>query len=425
MAVFEDNFTTATTSVFEELESSVRAYCRSWPVVFDRASGSYLYDEHGRRYLDYFCGAGALNYGHNNPLLREALLDYLCSDRVIHSLDMFTAAKREFLAVFNETVLRPRDLEYRIQFPGPAGTNAVEAALKLARKVTGRTNVICFSGAFHGTTAGSLAVTASPLHRRAAGVPLMHTTRLSFEGFADAEDPDFSVLEALFEQQGSDRPAAVIVEAVQGEGGVNVASPQWLRGLAERCRIYEIPLILDEIQMGCGRTGPFFSFEIAGIEPDFVCLSKSLSGYGLPLALTLIAPELDVWEPGEHNGTFRGFNPALVTATAALHTYWQDDALECRVLANGERMHMELSAIADAVDRMEVKLRGRGMARGLDFGSGEIAGRVSAAAFDRGLLVERAGPQDEVVKLLPPLTLSDEELDQGLSVLGDCVASVC
>jgi diaminobutyrate-2-oxoglutarate transaminase len=422
VAVFEDH--SQSTSAFEELESAVRSYCRSWPVVFDRAAGSWMYDESGRQYLDFFTGASALNYGHNNPLLREALLDYLCSDRVVHSLDMFTAAKRDFLLALDQIVFRPRQLEYRVQFPGPAGTNAVEAALKLVRKATGRSEVICFSGAFHGTSLGSLTVTANPLHRGAAGVPLEHTTRLAFDDPADGREPDFGLLDALLAAC-PEPPAGVIVETVQGEGGVNVASPEWLRGLAERCERHEIPLIVDDIQMGCGRTGPFFSFEVAGIEPDIVCLSKSISGYGLPLALTLIKPELDVWEPGEHNGTFRGFNPALVTGTAALHTYWRDDRLERRTIANGRRITVTLATLAESLNRPQVTHRGRGMVHGLDFGDGELAGRVSAEAFSRGLLVERAGPQDEVVKLLPALTASDDELAQGLALLTEAVYSVC
>ncbi|MDQ6806413.1 MAG: diaminobutyrate--2-oxoglutarate transaminase [Actinomycetota bacterium] len=403
-------------SVFEDLESAVRSYCRGWPAVFDRAAGTWLYDEGGRPYLDFFSGAGALNYGHNNPVLKQALLEYLTSDRVIHSLDMFTVAKREFLAVFDELILQPRGLDYRVQFPGPGGTNAVEAALKLARKVTGRTDVVCFANAFHGTTLGSLAVTGNPLHRGAAGVPLEHAMVLPFD----------QSLELLEERGAGPRtPAAVIVETVQGEGGVRVASSEWLHELAERCRRQEILLILDDVQMGCGRTGPFFSFEIAGIKPDLVCLSKSISGYGLPFALTLIRPDHDVWEPGEHNGTFRGFNPALVTAAAALRAYWQDEALERRSIATGRRIGAVLAALAASVPSMEIQPRGRGMVHGLAFADGEVARAVSAAAFDRGLLVETAGREDEVVKLLPPLTATDSELDQGLALLADALQEVC
>lgn len=414
-----------TTAVFDDLESEVRSYCRSWPAVFDTAVGSWLRDVDGNAYLDFFSGAGTLNYGHNDARLRAALIEYLLGDHVVHSLDTFTAAKRDFLLALHEVVLRPRGLDYRVQFPGPAGTNAVEAALKLARKVTGRTDVVCFSNAFHGASLGALAVGANLAMRRAAGVPLEHAIRLPFDTGTPGEAPDFSLLEAVLHTRGRARPAAVILETVQGEGGINVASPAWLRGVAERCRRTDVLLIVDDIQMGCGRTGPFFSFEVAGIEPDVVCLSKAISGYGMPMALTLIRPELDVWRPGEHNGTFRGFNPAFVTGAAALRAFWQDDTLQRATLAKGERVGLALEEIVRSARPGELVARGRGLAWGLRFECGEDAGRVAAEAFERGLLVERAGPRDEVVKLLPPLTISPDELDHGLGILADAVAAAC
>jgi diaminobutyrate-2-oxoglutarate transaminase len=413
--------------IFTARESAVRSYCRAWPAVFDRAAGSWLYDTSGRGYLDFFAGAGALNYGHNNPALKAALLDYLAGDRVIHSLDMYTVAKREFLTAFDELILRPRGLDYRVQFPGPGGANAVEAALKLARKVTGRTDVISFTDAFHGMTLGALSVTGSPFHRGGAGVPLTHATPMPFDHALDGPEPGFLWLERLLASRGGgpDKPAAAIVETVQGEGGVRVARPEWLRGLAGLCQRHGIVLIVDDVQMGCGRTGPFFSFETAGLRPDIVCLSKSIGGYGLPLALTLIRPDFDVWEPGEHNGTFRGVNPAFVTGTAALRTYWRDDALQRGTLAKGQRAATALAALAQSIPGTPIEPRGRGLVHGLAFGDGELAGKVSAAAFERGLLVETAGPRGEAVKLLPPLTITDAELDQGLELLADAVRSVC
>jgi diaminobutyrate-2-oxoglutarate transaminase len=415
--------------IFEARESAVRSYCSTWPMVFGHAVGSRLYDEEGRGYLDFFAGAGALNYGHNNPVLKRALLSYLADDGVIHSLDMHTVARREFLTVFDELILRPRQLDYRVQFPGPGGANAVEAALKLARKVTGRTEVITFTNSFHGMTLGALAVTGSAFHRAGAGVPLNHATPVPFDTSSDFDGqiPDFTWLERLLVDKGSglDFPAAAIVETVQGEGGINVASAEWLRGLSALCREHGLLLIVDDVQMGCGRTGPFFSFESAGITPDIVCLSKAISGYGLPLALTLIRPDLDIWKPGEHNGTFRGVNPALVTGTAALRAYWSDDSLERGTLAKGGRIITALTAITDSVPGTQVLVRGRGMAYGLAFNDGDLAGKVSAAAFEAGLLVETAGPRDQVVKLLPPLTMSDDELDEGLSVLDEAIRAVC
>jgi len=410
-----------TMEIFDRLESEVRSYCRNWPVVFNEARGSYIYDESGRAYLDFFAGAGSLNYGHNNPELKTRLIDYIVSDSVVHSLDAYSAAKREFLAAFEEILLAPRRLDYKVQFPGPAGNNAVEAALKLARKYTGRETVISFTNGFHGMTLGALAVTGNSMKRGGAGVPLSHTATMPFDNYLDGQTPDFLWLRTLLEDSGSglDKPAAVIVETVQGEGGINAASAEWLRGLEVLCREYGILLIVDDIQMGCGRTGPFFSFEEAGITPDIVTLSKSISGYGLPLALTLFRRELDVWEPGEHNGTFRGFNPAFATGAAALRAFWTDDELEKSTLAKGEMIASRLTDIAEDAAEAGAHVRGRGMARGLAFERPGAAKAVAAEAFKRGLLLETSGPEDEVAKLLPPLTTATEDLERGLDIIAE------
>jgi diaminobutyrate-2-oxoglutarate transaminase len=417
-------------SIFEALESRVRSYSRSWPVVFDKATGSWLYDESGTPYLDFFAGAGALNYGHNHPDLKRVLLDYISSDRVTHSLDMYTAAKRRFLEAFDEIVLRPRELEYKVIFPGPGGANAVEAALKLARKVTGRESVINFTNAFHGMTLGALSVTGNSMKRGGAGVPLVHATPMPYDNYFDGEIPDFLYLERLLEDSGSglNEPAAIIVETVQGEGGINPARAEWLRALSDLCRRHEILLIVDDVQMGCGRTGPFFSFEDAGITPDIVCLSKSISGYGLPMALTLIRPDLDVWAPGEHNGTFRGISPAFVTAAEALNLFWRDDTLEKSTKAKGERIGNALSEIAESYPGAGLVAKGKGLARGIEMGEGErggeLAGAVCREAFQRGMLMETSGPEGEVVKLLPPLTVTEAEVEQGLDILRASVDAV-
>ncbi|MPV36236.1 diaminobutyrate--2-oxoglutarate transaminase [Georgenia subflava] len=409
-----------------DLESEVRSYSRSWPTVFDRAVGSTMYDHDGKAYLDFFAGAGALNYGHNNAVLKNVLLDYLRDDRVVHSLDMFTTAREEFLRTFSSHILQPRDLDYKVVFPGPGGANAVEAALKLARKVTGRESVVNFTNAFHGMTLGALSVTGNAMKRGGAGIPLVHATPMPYDDYFDGDVPDFLYLERLLEDAGGglNEPAAVIVESVQGEGGINTARAEWLRGLSALCKKHGILLILDDIQMGCGRTGGFFSFEEAGIVPDIVCLSKSISGYGLPMALTLVKPELDIWEPGEHNGTFRGFNPAFVTATEAIRTYWSDDALERSTVTKGLAIEARFNALVARYPEHHLVAKGRGLARGLEMPSGEIAGQVTAEAFERGLLVETSGPDDEVIKLLPALTITDSELDRGLSIIEKAVAAV-
>ncbi|KOG43982.1 diaminobutyrate--2-oxoglutarate aminotransferase [Streptomyces virginiae] len=410
-------------TVFDTVESEVRSYCRAWPVVFDRAEGSRLHDENGRSYLDFFAGAGSLNYGHNNPVLKQALLDYIARDGITHALDMSTTAKRAFLETFHSTVLAPRGLPYKVMFPGPTGTNAVEAALKLARKAKGREAVVSFTNAFHGMSLGSLAVTGNAFKRAGAGVPLVHSTPMPFDNYLGGRVPDFLWFERLLEDSGSglNDPAAVIVETVQGEGGVNVARAEWLRALADLCRRRDMLLIVDDVQMGCGRTGDFFSFEEAGITPDIVTVSKSISGYGLPMSLCLFKPELDIWEPGEHNGTFRGNNPAFVTATAALQTYWRDGVLRERTRVQGARIEQALVDLCADHERDGASYRGRGMVWGLEFTRKERAAEVCHRAFEHGLLVETSGPESEVVKLLPPLTVSADELDEGLDILARSV----
>ena len=325
------------TSIFTDRESEVRSYSRNWPAVFDTAKGATLTTVDGEDYLDFFGGAGALNYGHNDDDMKNALLEYITRDGVTHSLDKYTVAKRAFLETFSSTILKPRGLDYKVMFPGPTGTNAVESALKLARKVTGREAIINFTNSFHGMTLGSLSVTGNSMKRAGAGIPLVHATPMPYDNYFGGVTEDFQWMERVLVDSGSgmNRPAAVIVECVQGEGGINAARAEWLQALDALCKRHDILLIVDDVQMGCGRTGEFFSFEFAGIKPDIVCLSKSIGGYGLPLAVTLFNRELDEWTPGEHNGTFRGNNLAFITADVALRKYWADDALQNRTLENG------------------------------------------------------------------------------------------
>ncbi|MGP4978310.1 diaminobutyrate--2-oxoglutarate transaminase [Brachybacterium tyrofermentans] len=406
------------------LESEVRSYSRSWPVSFTHAKGSTLVAEDGREYTDFFAGAGTLNYGHNHPELKKVVIDHFLEDRVVHGLDMFTDVRSRFLETFNDLILSPRGLDYKVSFPGPGGTNAVEAALKLARKVTGRESVVNFTNAFHGMTLGALSVTGNSLKRGGAGIPLVHATPMPFDDYFGQVVPDFMYLERLLTDGGSglNKPAAVIVETVQGEGGINAARAEWLRGLADLCTTHGILLIVDDIQMGCGRTGGFFSFEEAGITPDIVTLSKSISGYGMPLALTLLKPELDIWEPGEHNGTFRGFGPAFASGTKAFELFWSDDELEKSTIAKGAYVESRFNRIAARhADQHELIVKGRGLARGLQLPTGEQAGKVTSRAFEEGLLVETSGPSDEVVKLLPALTIPDEQLRDGLDILEKAV----
>ncbi len=411
--------------IFERLESEVRGYVRSFPVVFTKARGAELWDEEGKRYIDFFAGAGTLNYGHNEPHMKARLLEYLQRDGVVHGLDMATSAKKAFLETFEQTILQPRGLHYKVQFPGPTGTNAVEAALKLARLAKGRTNVVAFTHAFHGVTGGSLAATANEKFRTAAGQPLTNVQFMPYDGYIDGLD-SAELLERMLgdRSSGLDAPAAVIVETVQGEGGVNAASFEWLRNVEQVCRRHDALLIVDDIQVGCGRTGTFFSFEDAGISPDIITLSKSLSGFGLPMALVLMKPVLDIWKPGEHNGTFRGNNLAFVTAREALERYWSGHGLARDVARKGKTMGAWLEHLVDAYPGGRFEVRGRGMIQGLASPVPGLATRIAAAAFRRGAIVETSGPEDEVLKLLPPLNIDSGMLADGLAVIEQSAAEL-
>ena len=412
--------------IFNEMESVVQSYARSFPVVFNRARGSYLFDEDGKAYLDFLAGAGSLNYGHNNPLLKKALLDYIEEDGITHGLDMHTDAKAKFLHAFREHILAPREMEYRMQFTGPTGTNAVEAALKIARKVTGRSSVISFTNGFHGVSLGAVAATGNQHHRGGAGVNLSDVTRMPFCGYHGRDADTLKMMDKLLSDpsSGVDHPAAIIVECVQGEGGLNVAEKTWLQGLEKLCHKHEILLIVDDIQAGCGRTGTFFSFEPSGIKPDIVTLSKSLSGYGLPLAVVLIKPELDQWLPGEHNGTFRGNNHAFVTATAAIENYWKNDAFATEVQQKAALVTKKFKAISEKYGETELRLKGRGLMQGLECRNGEVAEKITRAAFERGLIIETAGNRSQVVKCFCPLTIHEKDLAHGLDILEQSIAQV-
>jgi diaminobutyrate-2-oxoglutarate transaminase len=411
--------------IFDRLESEVRGYVRSFPTLFDKARGSKLIDEGNNVYIDFFAGAGTLNYGHNNPVIKQSLMDYLESDGLIHGLDMATVAKKEMLESFERIILKPRGMDYKVQFPGPTGTNAVEAALKLARLLKGRANIVAFTHGFHGVTGGSLAATANSKYRDAAGTPLDNTTFMPYDGYLGEGVDTTEYLERMIADRssGMDHPAAMIVETVQGEGGVNVAGAAWLRALEQVCRRQDMLLIVDDIQMGCGRTGRFFSFEEAGISPDIVTLSKSISAFGLPMAMVLMKPELDIWKPGEHNGTFRGNNLAFVTARAALLHYWSDGAFTETVRRKGNIMRNWLEHIAADYPSGGFSVRGRGMIQALAPVDGQLADRIAKRCFENGLIIETSGA-DDVLKLMPALTIDEKLLCEGLDIIEDSVADV-
>ena len=413
-------------STVNNLESEVRSYCRRFPVVFTKAKGATLEDEKGRKYIDFLAGAGALNYGHNNPAIKEKLLEYIESDMIVHSLDLVTEAKQAFLEAFNSLILKPRGMRYKMQFTGPTGTNAVEAAMKIARNVTGRPTIISFTNGFHGVTLGSVAATGNSYFREGCGIPPQGTTFMPYDGYMGEEVDTTEYLDKVLTDgsSGLDQPAAVIVETIQGEGGINVATSEWLRSLEMICRKHNILLIIDDIQVGCGRTGTFFSFEEAKITPDIIILSKSLSGYGVPFSMVLMKPGLDQWKPGEHNGTFRGNNLAFITARAAIEEYWSDASFSRKVKMKGKIVREYFDQLVGLDETGTLSARGRGMVQALDCKTGEIASKISRVAFEKGLIIETSGSEDQVLKFLAPLTISDDELVKGLSILEESMRDV-
>jgi diaminobutyrate-2-oxoglutarate transaminase len=408
--------------VFADHESSVRSYCRRIPAVFSHATGSHMYDTEGHAYIDFLCGAGALNYGHNNPVIKRAVLDYMLRDGVAMSLDLHTEAKAGFIRAFHGKILAPRGLHYKLQFTSPSGTSVIESAVKLARKVTGRQNIVCFTNAFHGMSGTSLSLTGSSYHRQAIAQP--GVTRFPYDGYLGSSVDSIACYRKLLTDpsSGIDLPAAVVVECVQGEGGVNVASNAWLQALRALTRELGILLIVDDIQTGCGRSGAFFGFERAAIKPDMVCLSKSIGGIGFPFAVLLFDPLLDVWSPGEDNGTFRGNNLAFVAAAAMIDEYWSDDRLEREIKDKEQQIGIFFKRMMRLYPEMIVACRGVGLMQGMVFADPALAADIVGACFKSRLIIETCGPRDEVVKLMPSLLIEDAVLAEGLHLLEQAIA---
>lgn len=410
--------------VFETWESDIRGYCRAFPTVFKTAENARQTDENGKTYIDFFSGAGVLNFGHNNPHMKQAVIDYIQANGVTHSLDMYTVAKREFIDAFANTIMKPRGMNHKLQFMGPTGTNAVEAALKIARRVTGRETVFAFSHGFHGMTLGALACTANDYYRNAAGVPLHYVHRLPFEGVANGSD--INALRALLADpsSGLKPPAAILVEPIQAEGGVNVASKEWLLQVQQLAKDIGALFILDDIQAGCGRTGSYFSFDGMGLDPDVVTLAKGLGGFGTPIAMNMIKPEHDKhWSPGEHTGTFRGQNISFIAGREALR-YFDDETLMQDVKRKGEIMRSVCEGLAAELTDIGAEVRGKGMMQSLDVQDGVKAKAIAKTCFDNGMLFGPCGTDFKVLKLIPPLTIPDDDLEQGLAIFKDAVLSV-
>lgn len=408
--------------IFNQMESEVRSYCRKYPTVFQYAKNAKMIAEDGKEYIDFLAVAGSMNYGHNNPFIKKEIMKYLEKDTIINSLDMYTSAKRNFFETFNKKILVPRGLKYKVMCCGPTGTNAVEAALKLCRKNKKRNNIIAFSGAFHGMSLGSLALTTDRTSRGGAGVPLNNVTFVPYDGMLDSLAYLRWVLED--DHSGIEKPAAIFLETVQAEGGINVASIEWLREIRKICDDNDILMVCDDIQVGNGRTGYFFSFERADIIPDMVVLSKSISGFGMPMALLLMKEELDIFKPAEHNGTFRGNKLAFVGGEAAIR-YYVENKLDVVVKHNENIIKDFLLREICSLDH-RIMVRGIGMIWGIDFGKidASLALKCVHKAFDMQLILEVAGRSDAVLKIMPPLTIEEDVLMNGLNILKAVIVEI-
>lgn len=414
--------------IYKENESNVSSYWRKWPVEFTEAKGSILKDSDGKEYIDFFNGAGALNYGHNNPYIKEKLIEYLMTDGIIHSLDMHSKAKTEFLDYFEKEILEPKlgkdGDHFKVMFTGPTGTNAIESVLKLARKVKGRDNIWAFTGAFHGMTLGALALTTEEGARKGAGVPLNNVTHIPAPNYIPGFDTIAYMEKVLSDDHsGIEKPAAIILETVQAEGGIEIFDEKFLQDLRDFCDKHDILMITDEIQVGNCRTGNFFSFERAGIVPDMITLSKSIGGIGSPLALALFKDELDKFNPGEHNGTFRGFVPSFVAAKAGLE-FMKENHVEDEVKRKEKLVKEYLESNIRPLLDNDMDIRGIGLIWGIDFKDGKLSRAVLDECFKQGLIIELAGRGDSVLKIMPSLVIPDQTLYDGLEIIKDSTAKV-
>ncbi|QIQ02300.1 diaminobutyrate--2-oxoglutarate transaminase family protein [Streptomyces liangshanensis] len=414
-------------------ESAARTYARSLPIVPVRARGLTIEGADGRRYLDCLSGAGTLALGHNHPVVLDAIRKVLDSGAPLHVLDLATPVKDAFTTELFAT-LPPRFARHaRVQFCGPAGTDAVEAALTLVRTATGRSGLLSFTGAYHGMTAGALAASGGAPDVRVTRLPYPYDYRCPF-GIGGERGAELAArwTENLLDDPkgGVPAPAAMILEPVQGEGGVIPAPDAWLRRMREITTARSIPLIADEVQTGVGRTGTFWAVEHSGITPDVMVLSKAIGG-SLPLAVIVYHEDLDCWQPGAHAGTFRG-NQLAMAAGAATLAYVRENRLAERAALLGARMLGQLQGLA-ANHPCIGDVRGRGLMIGVELVSPEadapappdpvLARAVQQECLRRGLIVELGGRQSAVVRLLPPLTLTDEQAAAVLDRFADALAA--
>ncbi len=421
-------------------ESNARTYARTFDAMFTRGSLSKIWDAQGREYIDLLACAGALPLGHNHPYVMDHVNAFLGSGQVLQGLDMATPAKLEFMEQLWQTLPTRFVQECRIQFCGPTGSDAVEAALKLFKTVTGRQSVIAFHGAYHGMTSGSLALMGNLGPKTPVGgvqgnvhfFPYPSDNHCMFGvGGTQGENLALRYLDnALGDpESGITKPALILLEPVQGEGGCIPASANWLRGLRDITQRHDIPLVMDEVQTGFGRTGHMFAHEAADIVPDAIVMSKALGG-GFPLAALVYHQRYDRWLPGAHAGTFRG-NQIALAAGAATMRYLRMHGLPARATACGAYLGQKLRALSGSLPCIG-DIRGRGLMLGMDIRSphggggptdGALARRIKRACFEHGVILETGGRNGAVMRFLPALTITEREIDEAVNRIGKAMAT--
>lgn len=427
-------------------ESNARSYPRKLPIAIRRSQGVYVEDVDGRRYIDCLAGAGALSLGHYHPVVVDAVRGALADEVPWQTLDLTTPMKDAFVQALFDSLPPAFAAQARIQFCGPSGADAIEAAVKLVKTATGRRSLLAFRGAYHGMTHGALGLTGeigpkiavAGLMPEAHFLPFPYAYRCPFGLGGEAGwQASLTYIERLLDDgnSGITPPAAMILEAVQGEGGVIPAPDEWLRGMRRITLERDIPLIIDEVQTGAGRTGAMYAFEHAGILPDVLVLSKAIGG-GLPLSVVVYHQDLDRWQPGAHAGTFRG-NQLAMAAGAATLRFIREHRLERHAAQMGERLLTHLRGIKETAPCVG-EVRGRGLMLGAEIVDAtgetdhlgthapcrELARRIQAECLQRGLIVELGGRQGSVVRLLPPLVVSAEQVDAIAAIFAEAVDQV-
>lgn len=421
-----------------QFESKVRSYPRKLPFAIQSATGAWITDVEGNKYIDCLSGAGTLALGHNHPVVTESIKQLLDSNLPMHTLDITTPLKDKF-SEFLYTLLATSSDEYCLQFCGPTGADAVEAAIKLAKQVTGRSGIVSFSGGYHGMTHGALAVTGNLAPKQGIEALMGPVQFLPYPNayrcaFGLSSEQSVSAHITYFEnflkdvESGVVKPAAVILEVIQGEGGVNPAPIEWLKQVRRVTKELDILLIIDEVQTGFCRTGRWFAYQYAGIDPDMIVMSKAIGG-GLPMAVLGIKRQYDVWQAGNHSGTFRGNQLAMATGLATME-YLKDNDMAAYVADIGAWFMAELTSLQQRYPRIG-HIRGRGLMIGMEIinpslpkqtdgsypADSMVAASIQQECFKNGLVIEKGGRGGTVLRFLPPLNVTKDELQQVLAKL--------